>query len=422
VFLFSLVEVLNKFLAVYITGYLARVLPQHELGVYFSGMVILGYALELALFGSQNRHNADYAVSADYLGSTKFVARKTITIATTIVAGIFLLTALRSVWPHFDVTPLFLILCYVPLTFDYIAYGAKAVRLIVLARLISQLLAVGWMYTVAKGVIDPNYLYWGWFIQSTSLTFVVIAGVMYIKRLTLQKLVLGVTRFPVRFADIRAAFLDQGVAFALRVLALALVSGELLYLNYFSDPTSSSVATSLRLVQVLLPFVAFYVDSRVAALTWAKLEVFSAVLLLLNVGMLLLAPVLVVILYGKGYATEIERIMSLLPAFIVLSILQYSILLALRQGVERALLFRLLPPIVFSLVCLLVLRHDVSIQTIALVYGMKAVLFVLVLPNLTNKTRVLGCLAVVLPMIANPLLESAGYYAAASRFLLGLVP
>lgn len=421
-FLFSFVEVLNKFLAVYITGYLARVLPQHELGVYFSGMVILGYALELALFGSQNRHNADYAVSADYLGSTKFVARKTITIGTTLVAAIFLLTALRSVWPYFDVAPLFLILCYVPLTFDYIAYGAKAVRLIVLARLISQLLAVGWMYTVAKGVIDPSYLYWGWFIQSTSLTFVVIGGLMVIRKLTLQKLVLGVTRFPVRFADIRAAFLDQGVAFALRVLALALVSGELLYLNYFANPTSSSVATSLRLVQVLLPFVAFYVDSRVAALTWAKLEAFAAVLLVLNVGMLLLAPALVVILYGKGYATEIERIMSLLPAFIVQSILQYSILLALRQGVERALLVRLLPPIVFSFVCLLVLGHDVSIQTIALVYGMKAVLFVLVLPRLTNKTRVLGCLAVVLPMIANPLLESAGYYAAASHFLLGLVP
>ena len=76
---FSIVELFNKFLGLYMTGFLARVLTHDAFGGYLTGLVMLGYAVEIAFFGSQNRHNADYAINPGYLDTAKFAARRTLT-------------------------------------------------------------------------------------------------------------------------------------------------------------------------------------------------------------------------------------------------------------------------------------------------------------------------------------------------------
>src|SRR5688572_27881805 len=111
---FSVVEVFNKLLGLYITGYLARILPSSQLGAYLSGLIILGYALELGFLGSQNRHNADNASLTGYLRTRTFVARRTVTAVSSVVACAFLFAALSTARESFDVVPLLLVLAWVP--------------------------------------------------------------------------------------------------------------------------------------------------------------------------------------------------------------------------------------------------------------------------------------------------------------------
>jgi O-antigen/teichoic acid export membrane protein len=408
---FSIVEVINKILGVYITGYTARVLSPTALGQYFSGLVILNYALEISFFGAQNKHNADFAARSDYLSSREFAGRKALTVATCVAACAFLLATLRSVADIFDVVPLALILAYVPITYDYVAYGTKNSYLIVLARLLSQLAALGWTFMVAHDYIHARELFWGSFLQTTILTLVVLVGLVWTKRLTTANLRIGVTSFPITSSDVLRAFSSQGAAFLLRIAGLAVVSGELLYLSVVGNDLSGGLATSLRFVQVIFPFVVFYVDSRVAALSEEAFEQYARVIAALSAAFLALSPLCVLVLYGRAYANDVATINQFLPAFVVQSMLQFSTLLFLKRGTERALLRSLAVPIAVTVVGLTLLHFiGLTLHRLAVLYSIKAAVFVVVLPQLSKKTKLAAGVALALILIFNPVLDRLGYF------------
>jgi len=418
---FSIVELVNKFLGLYITGYLARILSPADLGIYLSVLVTLGYAIEIAFFGSQSRHNADLALDANYLSSKQFEARKALTAGFTVLAAIFLIGSLQAPRARFHVEPLLLALACVPFTFDYIAYGSQRSQLVVAARLCSQLVAVTWVFIVAHGVVPSRDLLWGQSLQTCTLTLVVIIGLRWMKRLPGRAIAAGITRFPITREDLRVAAQDQSKAFALRVLALALVSGELLLLTIVGNGLSGELATSLRLVQVIFPFVVFYVDSSVVRVTSTALRSYVRLVFATAPLLLFASPAIVVVLFGRSYASYVEQIDGFLPAFILQALLQYSIMVSLKDRSERALLLRLLLPIVVGAALLgIVIARGASLLQLEAIYTIKAVLFVLVVPGLTRSLRIAGMAVVVAIAVANPALQHAGYYDAITGLVAGL--
>jgi hypothetical protein len=419
---FSIVELLNKFLGLYITGYLARILTPADLGIYLSVLVTFGYAIEIGYFGSQSRHNADFALDPEYLSSKRFIARKALTAGFTALAAVFLLGSLQAARGYFHVAPLLIALACVPFSFDYVAYGSRRSQLIVAARLCSQLVAVAWVYIVAHGLISTRELLWGQSLQTCTLTLVVIVGLRWMKRLPGTAVAAGVTKFPIARDDLRVAVRDQSKAFGLRVLALALVSGELLLLTIVGNGLSGELATSLRLVQVIFPFVVFYVDSSVVRVTRDGLRpyvrlVFAAVVLLL-----LASPAIVVVLFGRSYAAYVAQIDGFLPAFILQALLQYSIMVSLKDRSEGELLLRLLLPIVVGAALLTgAVVRGATLFELEVIYAIKATLFVLIVPGLTRSLRVAGIAVVVGVSLANPALDHVGYYDAVTSFIGSLL-
>lgn len=420
---FSVVELINKFLGLYITGYLARILAPSELGIYLSALVTLGYAVEVGFFGSQNRHNAEFAVDPNYLGSPHFAARKTLTTGCSLVAAALLMLALPAAHDHFRIVPLLGVLACVPITFDYVAYGSKKSSLVVVARLCSQLVAVCWVYAVAHGMTSTHELFWGQCFQTVTLTLVILAGVLWLRLLPARAVGIGVVRFPATGADLRTAVRDQSTAFSLRALALVLVSGELVLLGVLGNALSGELATSLRLVQVIFPFVVFYVDSSVVNVTSAALSNYVRAIFLSAVALLVASPAIIVVLFGRSYASCVLRIDAFLPAFMIQALLQYSIMLSLKERSERELLLRLLLPVAVAAVGVgITLARGPTLIAVAVIYAIKALIFVAVVPRLSIKLRLIGALLVIAIVVMNPILDHVGYYDAVTDLMIRLHP
>lgn len=417
--LFTIVELINKLLGLYITGYLARILPATTLGHYLSGLVMLGYALELAFFGAQNRNNADYAVHPnEYLDSRRFAARKTVTSFAVLASAIFLIVALRTTATEFSTIPLLVALVCVPVTFDFVAYGEGRTRVLVTGRFVSQLIAVGWITLVGKGVISPYSLYWGQLLQTASVTLLISFAMVSLGRVHLKHFAIGVTKFPSRGDELRTALVDQSVAFALRLTAMAAVSSELVLLNIVGDGLSSELATSLRLVQVISPFVIFYIDSRVRSVNDDGFWRYSIIIAAGAIGLVLGSPVLVRVLYGRAFMPMVADISAFAPAFVVQALCQFQLIATLKAGTERRLIRRLVIAVVLSSVALaILLATGGTLRELAMLYTIKAVVVALLLPTEQRNAKRLCVAIIVAAALLNVALYETGYYDAAARVL-----
>jgi O-antigen/teichoic acid export membrane protein len=416
--LFTVVELINKVLGLYITGYLARILPATSLGHYLSGLIMLGYALELAFFGAQNRNNAEYAVHQDeYLSSRRFAARKTLTSIASLAGAIFLLVTLRSTADEFTTAPLLLVLVCVPLTFDFVAYGSGHSQIIVIGRLVSQLVAVGWISLVARGYIAAGNLYWGQLLQTASLTVLIAIGVLWLGRVRAAHFAIGLTRFPSQRADMATALVDQWIAFLLRIFAMAAVSSELLVLTIADGRLSSDLATALRLVQVFFPFVVFYIDSRVREVDDKWFARYALLIGAATIALVIASPVLVRVLYGPRFMSMSPGISAFAPALAIQALCQFQVIATLKTGTERQLIRRLVIPTLLSSVALVALiAAHVSLRDIALLYTVKAVVFAILIPR-ERKAKWIAASSIVVAAGLNVLFWKTGYYDAVAALL-----
>jgi hypothetical protein len=380
---------------------------------------MLGYALELAFFGAQNRNNAEYAVhQGEYLSSSRFAARKTVTSIASLASAVFLLLTLRSTSVEFQTVPLLLVLACVPLTFDFVAYGSGHSQIIVIGRLVSQLVAVGWISLVARGYVSSGNLYWGQLLQTTSLTLLIAAGVLWLKRAHAGHFAIGLTRFPARREDMATALVDQWIAFLLRIFAMAAVSSELLVLTVADGRLSSDLATALRLVQVFFPFVVFYIDSRVREVDDKWFARYALLIGAATIALVVASPVLVRVLYGRRFMAMVPGISAFAPALAVQALCQFQVMATLKTGTERALIRRLVLPTLLSSAALVALiAAGVSLRDVALLYTVKAVVIALLIPTRETKAKWIAASSILVAAGLNVLFWKTGYYDAVAGLL-----
>lgn len=410
--LFSAIELINKALGLLVTALLARILSQNDYGIYLSGLVIFGYAMEFSLFASQNRHNADYSKSRQYLQTAAYRARRGLTALTAGLGCLGLLALTTDIRTTFSIWPLLFILLLAPFTFDYVAYGEQRSQIIVLARFLSQLLALLWVIALLQGWLPQHLVYWGNFFQSTLMLLVVTTFLLRAKLLPARALLAGVARPLATPSQLLTAVRDQSQALSLRMLALALVSGELILLGLLQSSLRGDFATAIRVIQALYPFVVFYVDSRVSNISVDRFErYYLQAVFGLGLLMVLLSPWLVHVLFGEKYGDLVFTVALFMPAFLLQAIAQYFMLLSLKAGTEKHLIALLSGLNLLGLVlCVLVVQFGHNIHYVAAILSVKAAGLFLLLPGLRVAIRCRAILLLAGLVAVTVLLQYWGYY------------
>lgn len=409
---FTLIEIFNKLLGIFITGLLARTLSPQDYGTYISGLIIFSYALEFSAFASQSRHNAAYSQNRKYLKTPEYRARRGLTMLTACLGCIGLLALTSSLHTVFSIFPLLLILIMMPFTFDYVAYVERRTQVIVLARLLSQLLALFWVFALLQNWVPQKYVYWGNFFQSLLLMLFVTLCLLHMKLLQPSVLLVGVVRLRPTFAQLKTAVNDQSKALSLRMLALALISGELVLLGLLQSDLKGDYAIAIRVIQVLYPFVVFYVDSKVSDISVEQFErYYLQAIFGLSFLMILLTPWLMLLLFGEKYSSLSFVVALFMPAFLLQAAVQYFLLLSLKNNSEKYLIKLLVSLNLLSLLlCWIVINITHDIRLITVILWIKAAVLFLFLPglNFATKSRALLLLTALFTIIL--LLEYWGYY------------
>lgn len=379
--------------------------------------------MEFSLFASQNRHNADYSLSRQYLQTGAYRARRGLTALTAGLGCLGLLALTTDIHTTFSIWPLLFILLLAPFTFDYVAYGEQRSQIIVLARFLSQLLALFWVIALLQGWLPQHQVYWGNFLQSMLMLLVVTVFLLRVKLLPASVLLAGVARPWATSGQLLTAVRGQSQALSLRMLTLALVSGELILLGVLQSSLRGDFATAIRIIQALYPFVVFYVDSRVSDISVDQFErYYLKAVFGLGLLMVLLSPWLVHLLFGEKYGDLVFTVALFMPAFLLQAIAQYFLLLSLKTRSENYLIGLLASlNLLGLLLCALAVHFGHNIHYVAAVLSVKAAGLFLLLPSLrvTTKCRALLLLGGLIAVIV--LLEYWGYYQKALAVLASLM-
>lgn len=416
--LFYSIEMINKVIGLFITGILARFLSQEEYGTYLSGIILFGYLLEFSFFGSQNRHNASYSLDRNYLASLEYPARRMLTGVTALIGCLAMFLFSRNIQTTYAIWPLAAILIFSAFTFDYIAYGEKQSWIIVIARFVSQLTALFWILSLQLGYFSKHLLYVGNFLQSTLMMLVITFLLLYLKLLPSSALLTGIfNRRPTWRASVKA-FYAQSKALSLRMLALALVSGELIVLSMMHSKLKDEFVISIRLIQVAYPFVIFYVDSKISSIDLKEFEGrYLNSIFWVALAIVFLSPWIAITLFGTGYANIGFTIALFAPSFMLQASAQYLLLASQKSGRENRLITSfVITNVIGVILCSLIIYFNGTIRDVALLVTFKSAVLFALLPELRARRKIHGIVFVSTLSLTAYILEYFGYFQIAADF------
>ncbi|MEY8213717.1 MAG: hypothetical protein RPR97_04440, partial [Colwellia sp.] len=155
---FTVVELVNKLLGVFIIAVLSRILGVDNFVQYSAILVVFGYFLELSFFSYQKRNLVDASRNPSFIYSQDFPVRLALLSLASVTSLALFVSASPDSWGLY-IWPLFFTLLLPVFTFDYFLFARKLGRFIVIARFASQLTACVLLGCFYLFMVESKYIF-----------------------------------------------------------------------------------------------------------------------------------------------------------------------------------------------------------------------------------------------------------------------
>lgn len=409
---FSLCEAANKVLGVFIFALYARVLGAEDFALFSSTLIILGYFIETSFFSYQSKHLADYnKIGGNYLYSITFYNRIVVTLLfSTLAAFVFNLTQHGS--GILSGTPLLFIFLFIPLTFEFVAFGEKKSNFIVVARFLSQIIALLLilLYSFKKNINTSIFTIN--LAQTITLTITISGLLVWSHKLSIIKLLRSFTNQKTNILDIIKEIKLQTPIFLSKIATLLVITIELPVLLIFSSKLNETFSVANRLSVILFPFIYFYLNKNFHSISQESLSRFSISSIVASIVLIIISPATNYILLGNEHLNNTFIYNFFLINIGMQTIVTCNFMLSTKENSCQKNLKPLFIPIIISAltVSTLCITGKISAATLIAAFYLKCILIVIFSPGANFLTSYKITTLLITFALVNLLLHKTGYF------------
>jgi len=416
----NIAEIFNKACGIFIVSLISRTLGD-EYGSYLYYQNIFAYLLAFTLFATDYKNLIEYKKDRKYLGSASFSLTIYWKLCSLLLIGLAS-PILLSRLVDFSFVPYFVALGLTPLVFDFVLYVEKKKSGFVIARMISQLLSVVAALAFYTKMFPSYYITWIQPLQTIVLTCItMVLSWKYIKQYTsFDQIKTGLSKLKL------ASFGELGSYFFARKFFLLFTTLEIFILSFFDEIHWRNVFTEgLRLSNILMPFVVFYVSFNLGA----KSKKYYLMVFVLCIGLIVISPLYVLILFGQEFYDKIYYYNFFVVVFFISGIVERDLsnyLLTKNASKFKLNIFNVCwllgSNIVFLGGLFLAKSSNIDWQYVIIVYVIKLVVYLYVFDRVFLKLKnYQGVIYGIILLLVNVVLMKSSFFSMAYIHLNNLL-
>ena len=420
-YIYTIFELLNKVMAIFIFSLFSRVLSYDTFTQYSSFLIILGYFLEFSTFSYQNIHLVDYIKSADkYLQSELFITRFFVVCLTSFIAYISLL-ALFANNNFLNIIPIIVVFLLVPINIEFVVFGTNNSNYIVYAKFLSQISVIFILYLFENKILRESDILIVNSTQSLILNSIIIIILVINKNININKIIESIIKIKITKLEFIKELFHQAKFLILKILIIIVLTIELPVLLFLSNNLAEDFSVGNRLALLVSPFFYFYINSNIRKIIYQPEEKIKYILFGSILIFLLISPITNFLLLDKSYLSKTFYYNFFTINYAIQSILSFQYFIEIKKSKNFIFSYKILGVILLTALSILTLNHlnNLNLYTLIIVFYIKNSLLILITSN-NLKQYLYISLILVIGIISNIIFNKIGYFTMFNNILVSL--
>jgi hypothetical protein len=319
---------------------------------------------------------------------------------------------------------LLLVFLCVPLTIDFVAFGANKSTYIVISRFFSQLIALAALWLMEKNYFPKQDVFLVNAAQTIILTLLIPALLITSNQLPLKNIISNFFNNKPNFHLLFQTFKDQTPVFLSRIAVIAVVTIEIPMLLLFKNPLNGNVALGNRIAIILLPFIYFYLNKNIDNVREKNITTFAAYVFLICCTIILISPLVVFMLFGESYLHRTNEFNFFIVNILIMSLVNFRFVSTSHDVTSYKYFLSLAPPIAISciMICILYYTNILTLTNLIMIFYIKNILIIFMSLNVPLALSLRIASMALIIAILNIGLHHFGYFAEISDALKLLAP
>ncbi|MDH4568435.1 hypothetical protein E8E95_17270 [Pseudomonas sp. BN414] len=409
---YSLFEAANKILGIFIFALYARVLGVELFSAFSSTLIIFGYFFELSFFSYQSKHLVDHERVGDkYLTSDEFYCRTKVILITSAI-GATLFHLLQNSASPLDIAPLLGVFACIPATFDFVAFNKKKSNYIVVARFLSQVVAVLILLIFYTQPIPRTEIFTVNFAQTLVLTGIVGGLLISSRDIRIKDVYRGLLASRTKPYEIFKELTEQAPVFLSKSATLLVITVELPLLMFYENESHKVFSVANRLALVILPFVHFYLNRNVNKIYQENTFRFFSINSLIAIPLIFASPAINHFILGSEYTNHTFTYNFFLINIGIQAVTSFTFMLSVKNGNSNKYLAGLALPIAFAItsISILNLLGKLDLESLIAVFYIKNILIIFSTSGMRLSQTTASAALILAAPVLNYFLFKIGYF------------